>query len=481
MKKLLLLTFFASSLVVAQTPCDNTTNMAGIYPCNDYALLSNIPLSTFEANSSSDSWGWTDSTTGKEYAIIALRNGSGYVDVSDPINPIYLGKLISPVLNEFQGNWHDVKVYNNYAFIVSEINGHGMQIFDLTKLRDVSNAPVIFEDDGVYTGFGSAHNIAINEDSGFAYGIGTNTFSGGPHFVNIQDPENPTAAGGFSGEGYTHDAQVVMYNGPDEDYQGIELFVGSNEDRVVFVDVSDKGNPQTLSEISYSDAEYTHQGWFTEDQKYFVVTDELDEVFNGNMLRLIIMDMTDLDNPVEHMQYIGETPAVDHNVYVKGDKIYLSAYSGGMRVLDISDIDNMNIEEVGYFDTWPADDRTSASIGDPGAWNVYPFFESGNLIITNFSDNGGMFVVTKNDNILSSPDIVNDSFSVFPNPTTERITITSEGTPINHIEIYDMLGKRLSVIEASDEMSKELNMAAFESGIYLVNLNKTTTLKIVKR
>jgi len=482
MKKLLLLTFFTSSVLFAQTPCDTGTNMAGEYPCNDYGLLSNIPLSTFDANTSNDSWGWTDPESGKEYAIIGLKNGSAYVDVSDPINPIYLGKLLSPVLDNFWGNWHDIKVYNNHAFIVSEISGHGMQIFDLTKLRDVTNPPVQFEDDGVYDFVGgAAHNIAINEESGYAYLIGGDDYNGGPYFVNIQDPQNPIEEGGYSADGYTHDAQVVMYNGPDPDYQGIELYVGSNEDEVVFVDVSDKANPQNISTISYSNFGYTHQGWFTEDQKYFVVTDELDEVFFGNNLRLIIMDMTDLDNPVEHMQYIGETTAVDHNVYVKGDRIYLSAYTGGMRVLDISDIDNMNISEVGYFDTWPADDNASASIGDPGAWNVYPFFESGNILISNFSDNGGLFVVTKNDNILSAPETNMDAFSVYPNPTEATVMIASEANVINTIEIYDMLGKQLAAIETKEVSSREIDLTSFESGIYLIRLNKSTTVRVVKR
>ena len=479
MKKLLLLTLMCSTVAFAQTPCDG--GLAGGFPCDDYTLMSNIPLSTFNANSSSDSWGWTDPDSGKEYAIIGLRNGSGYVDISDPVNPIYLGKLISPVLDEFRGNWHDVKVYNNHAYIVSEIFGHGMQIFDLTKLRDVPNPPVVFDDDGVYnfTG-GSAHNIAINEDSGYAYLIGGNDFNGGPYFVNIQDPVNPIDEGGYGTDGYTHDAQVVIYDGPDPDYQGEEIFVGSNEDRVVFVNVSDKGNPQNISSISYSDVEYTHQGWFTEDQKYFVVTDELDEVFNGNDLRLIIMDMTDLDNPVEHMQYIGETTAVDHNVYVKGDKIYLAAYTGGMRVLDISDIDNKNITEVGFFDTWPADDNASASIGDPGAWNVYPFFESGNVIISNFSDDGGLFVVRKNGT-LGVPDATIQEITAFPNPTNSVVTITSATEQLNSIVVYDMTGKVLLEVEDITGLTAQINISAFSQGIYVANVNGSTSIQLVKK
>jgi choice-of-anchor B domain-containing protein len=78
--------------------------------------------------------------------------------------------------------------------------------------------PETFTADTQFNDFGSAHNIVINENSGFAYAVGTNTFNGGPHFVNIQDPLNPIPAGGYSNDSYSHDAQVVTYIGPDTDY-----------------------------------------------------------------------------------------------------------------------------------------------------------------------------------------------------------------------------------------------------------------------
>ena len=87
-----------------------------------------------------------------------------------------------------------------------------MQVFDLKQLLTIDpvDMPVEFSNTAHYNGFGNSHNIVINEDTGFAYGVGTNTFSGGLHFVDISDPANPTAAGGFNGDGYTHDAQCVV-------------------------------------------------------------------------------------------------------------------------------------------------------------------------------------------------------------------------------------------------------------------------------
>ena len=114
-----------------------------------------------------------------------------------------------------------------------------MQVFDLTRLRDVPSPPATFTEDAHYDGFGNAHNIVINTGSGFAYGVGTSTFNGGPHFVNIQDPLNPVAAGGYGDNNYSHDAQVVTYNGPDTDYTGREILKSLEVVPTAMIDISD--------------------------------------------------------------------------------------------------------------------------------------------------------------------------------------------------------------------------------------------------
>lgn len=384
MKFLLLSILLFTFSINAQTPCD--AGMAGPYPCNGYDLQSHIPLSTMNTSGANDSWGWTDSLDGKEYALVGLEDGTAFIDISDPINPIYLGKLPTHTTSTV---WRDVKTYNDYAFIVSEASGHGMQIFDLTHLRNVVAPPVTFTEDAHYGGFSNAHNVVINEDTGYAYAVGTNTFSGGSHFVNIQDPLNPVAAGGYSADGYTHDAQVVIYNGPDPDYAGHEILVSSsgNVQAVSIVDVTDKANPVGITTIGYTNAGYTHQGWFTEDQRYFLLGDEFDETNVGFNTRTVIFDFNDLDNPVWHFDFFGTTPAIDHNGYVKGDEYYLANYSAGMRVMDISDIANSNMSEIAFFDTYPSNNNANYS----GVWNVFPYFGSGNILITDRS--GGFFLV----------------------------------------------------------------------------------------
>lgn len=215
MKKFLFLLAAGFSFsTYAQTPCVN--GLAGAYPCENIDMLSFMPVEDIGGGQTNDVWGWVDPQSGVEYAILGRTNGTSFIDISDPLNPVYVGNLPS---NGASSIWRDIKVNNNHAYIVSEASGHGMQVFDLTQLADVTNPPVEFQADAIYTGFGKAHNIVINEESDRAYAVGTSTFDGGLHIMDISDPINPTLIGDFANDGYTHDAQVVNYAGPDPDYQ----------------------------------------------------------------------------------------------------------------------------------------------------------------------------------------------------------------------------------------------------------------------
>jgi choice-of-anchor B domain-containing protein len=370
-------------------PCKG--GFADIYPCDGYDLMAHIPLSELGGTKGNDIWGWTDSTSGAEYAIMGLNNGTVFIDISNPESPVILGRLRTATVNS---SWRDIKIFKNYAFIVSEAAGHGMQIFDLTRLKETNGSFQEFTADVLFNGFGNAHNIVINEASGFAYAVGTSRndlYNGGAHFIDISNPENPVAAGGLASEGYTHDAQVITYFGPDTRYTGKEIFLGSNENRLVIVDVSDKMNPLLISSITYANREYTHQGWFTEDQQYFLFGDELDEVEFGFKSRTLIFDLTDLENPQLHHQYMGVTGAIDHNGYVNGNEFYLANYTAGVRILSLVGIENKNIVETGFFDTYPQNDNATFN----GVWSVYPYFPSGNIIISDI-DNGFFIIRPQN-------------------------------------------------------------------------------------
>ena len=333
----------------------------------------------------SDIWGWTDEASGREFALLGLSDGTAFVEITDPGNPVYLGKLDTHTTNS---SWRDIKTYQNHAFIVAEASNHGLQVFDLTQLLASSGSPVSFSASAHYSGFGNSHNIAINEASGFAYAVGTNTCSGGLHMIDISVPQSPVFAGCFSGDGYTHDVHCVTYDGPDQAFVGRQVCVASNEDTVTIVDVTNKSSPTQLSRTSYAQTGYTHQGWLTEDHRYFIFGDETDESSLGINTKTLVFDVTSLSSPVMAGAYYNPTTrAIDHNQYVKGDYVYQANYRAGLRVLRMDDMSTPSFSEVGYFDIDPG----SNAVGFNGAWSVFPYFASGVVVVSGIEQ--GLFVL----------------------------------------------------------------------------------------
>lgn len=369
--------------LAAPTACVN--GMADIFACENVDLVAHLQLSQIGGGSGNDLWGWEDPQTGVEYALVGRSSGTAFVDVSDPENPVYIGNLPTHTGNS---SWRDVKVYDNHAFVVSDANGsHGMQVFDLSELRDVATPPVTFSETAHHSGLGSAHNLAINEESGFAYAVGSSSCSGGLYMIDISSPLTPSFAGCFSADGYTHDVQCVIYSGPDADHQGKEICFASNEDTVTIVDVTDKSNPVQLSRTGYSGSEYTHQGWLTADQTYFIHDDELDEFFNGHNTRTYVWDVSNLDAPQLNGFHEHTGAAIDHNQYVHGDHTYQANYQQGLRILSVDDPATATLSQAGFFDTYP--EGNSASFN--GAWSNYPFFDSGIVLVSDI--NRGLFIL----------------------------------------------------------------------------------------
>lgn len=359
--------------------------MAGPFPCRNINLASFMPLSDIGGGTVNDLWGWTDPTTGKEYAIVGRSSGTSFVDISNPQQPIYLGNLPTHSVDSI---WRGIKVYANHAFIISEAANHGMQVFNLARLRNVTSSPVTFTEDAHYAGFQRAHTIAVNELTGFAFAAGSrDTCTGGLHMVDIRNPVVPVFAGCVNQDGYTHETQCVTYHGPDAVYRGHEICFSANEDTLTIVDVTNKMAPVQLSRTTYPGVGYTHQGWLTEDQQHLLVDDELDERHSGVNSSTYIWNVTNLDAPALTGVYTGPTTSIDHNLYIRGSRAYESNYRSGLRILDISNISAASLNEVAYFDIYSLDDLPEFN----GAWSNYPFFASGIVIVGGIEQ--GLFVL----------------------------------------------------------------------------------------
>ncbi len=333
---------------------------------------------------------------------MGLTNGTAFVDITNPEDPVFLGRL--PTETQV-GSGRDIKVYQDHAYIVADrgfgnpsIGAHGMQVFDLTRLRGLV-APQTFSADVVYSDFEEAHNLAINEESGFAYAVASNTCGGGLHIIDIRTPKNPMFAGCYA-VAVTHDTQCVIYHGPDAQHLNREICVSSNgdiagwfageknNDHIEVVDVTVKSAPVTISATGYPQAGVATQGWLTEDHRFFLLGDEDDEPRFGVPTRTHVFDVSDLDAPVYVFAYEAATSDLDVNLFVLGNRVFQANYASGLRVLEFGDLANRELMEIAFFDTLPSSDATVFS----GAFSVYPYLPSGTIIVSDRAN--GLFILS---------------------------------------------------------------------------------------
>ncbi|MBO9662132.1 choice-of-anchor B family protein [Dokdonella sp.] len=414
------------------TPC--VDGMAGIYPCSNIDLLAFVPLAEFSAQSTNSLWGWTDPQSGIEYALVGANNGTAFYDLSTPDHPHYLGKLPTHA-GTGSSLWRDVRVYANHAYVISDANpGHGLQVFDLTRLRGVTT-PQTFTEDGYYGAFGSSHTISINEQSGYAMiagadiNCGSDPTHGGLQILDLSTPAAPSLAGCVPTGGYTHESQCWIYAGPDTAHVGKEICFNANgpSRRIAIVDVSDKSAPVTLSSTTYAGASYPHQGWLSDDHRYLLVDDELDESDSGHTAWTYVWDVSDLEAPVLVGHRDSGLSVIDHNLYVHGQYVYQSNYEAGVRILRIDNLSSAQLTEVAYFDTYPTRDTAEFN----GTWNNYRFPGSGRVVATGIDE--GFFVLQPQ---LCVPPAAPDGLAATPNGDGRiDLSWTASATPGAHYRV----------------------------------------------
>ena len=244
-----------------------------------------------------------------------------------------------------------------------------------------------------FDGFGSSHNIVANDETDLVIAVGTEhklKCRAGLWMIDVSNPRRPQDAGCVSSDGYVHDAQCVIYRGPHASYQGREICFNYNEDALTIVNIDRRTMPRQISRTTYNGATYTHQGWLTPDHKYLLLDDELDEQEKtgpaaDQHTTTYIVDISDLTWPVFKGVYKSPQRSIDHNQYIIDDISYQSNYGSGLRMVNISSINTddtgASFEEVGFFDVHPEDDEVGGEATFTGAWSVYPYFQSGVLVV----------------------------------------------------------------------------------------------------
>ncbi len=318
----------------------------------------------------SDIWGYTDGSSGIEYAIVGLENGTSIVSLDDPSNPTEVAYI--PGASTI---WRDMKVWNDFAYVTNE-GGGGLLIIDM------SNLPTSIEtytwdgtDDTNYNvNFETAHNIFI-DNKGFAYLLGSNTFGsvtvGGATILDLNiDPINPPIVGMYE-ERYIHDAYArndTLWSA--EIYEGI----------ISVVDVSNKATPNVIGNQSTPN-DFAHNCWLSDDGDYLFTTDE---VSNGYLGAYNVDDVSNIYE-VDRIQSSPGEEVIPHNTFYHNGFLVTSYYRDGVTIHDAS---NPNaLVEIGNYDTSP----NYSGNGFNGCWGVFPYFQSGLIIASDIEE--GLYVL----------------------------------------------------------------------------------------
>lgn len=308
-------------------------------------------------------WGHVDSL-GNEYALVGASKGLSIVNVTDPDNIFEVAQIPGP-----DNLWKEIKTWNGFAYITTEAAGvQGLQIVDLRDLPG-TNLPDKYWSPEINGDFLTTIH-ALHIDKGFAYLYGSNISPGGAIIADLTDPWNPTVAGAFN-QSYIHDGMV----------RNDTLFGGHIYDGYFsVVDVSDKANPVVLA-TQNTPNNFTHNTWLSDNGKTLFTTDE---TANSYLTAYDITDLTDIKELDRYQSNPGSNSIV-HNTYILNDYAVTSWYRDGVVIVDAHRPNNL--VAVGNYDTY-----AGTGNGFDGAWGVYPYLPSGNLIVSNIDE--GLFVLS---------------------------------------------------------------------------------------
>lgn len=376
------------------------------FPCHKIDLLAHVPITATEGGGVSDVWGWADPETGNEYAILGGAGGVYFYDVTKPMAPVYLGRMLGKP--DVALPWVEMEVLNDHLYVVCDLSPCGLQIFDLKRLTGVESAVPIWRPDVVLP-LGTFHTIASNPETNHIFLNGSGTVlpspSGAPIIFDVSVPLAPVPVGVMGENGYAHDSLCVVYKGVDKRFKGNEIcfnFNGSDHVVNIYDVTANPMQPELVGSGTYKSAAYVHSGALTKDQSYLISTDEADETDAGTPSTLYIWDVRNLTKPKMIGSFVAKSATVDHNVYSEEDALYHANYVNGFRILDLADASKAKLEEVAWFDTRPESDQAEFS----GAWGAYPYLPSGNVLVGDMG--GAFFVVRPHDDVYKSLGVKRD-------------------------------------------------------------------------
>lgn len=336
------------------------------FPQVNTSFLGQLDVPDNHSTQLNDVWGYVDED-GNEYALVGARHGTSIVDVSDPANPVEIFWE-----QGMHSVWRDIKTFGDYAYVTTEAE-NGLLIIDLGPLPQSTVLPTYYYNGPAGDEWSSAHNLYVDESTGYGYIFGANRDNGGMIILNLNpNPTQPLEAGKFE-SWYCHDGFV----------RNDTAFLAHISDGIIsMVDVTDPANPVLLG-TSTTPTNLSHNIWSTDDNNYAYTTDEVQGGYLTGYDVSNPANITEIDKTKKNP----EDNLIPHNTHVLGDFLVTSYYTAGVIVHDITQ--RNNILEVGSYDTSPLSSSTYN-----GCWGVYPYLPSGNILATDMQE--GLFILGVN-------------------------------------------------------------------------------------
>ena len=397
-----------------------------------------------------DVWGYVDQL-GNEYAIVGVLNGTSIVDVTNPSVPLEIAFVPGPT-----SIWRDMKTYKHFAYIVHDsFNGGESQGLLIIDLSDISNGNISTNTFLSLT-YSRFHNIYIDEN-GVAYLFGGDYDNGGVLMYDLYtDPENPILLGSFE-ESYLHDGMVR-----GDTLWGSAVYEGL----LMAIDVSDKSNPTILGTVS-TPHNFTHNAWVSDDGNTVFTTDEVAGAF------VAAVDVSDVTNMIvvdQIQSWSPETNVIPHNTHVKGKFLVTSYYCDGVTVVDASD--PTNLQEVAYYDTSDSSGGTFS-----GAWGVYPFLPSGNILVSDRQE--GLHILSIDDLEFPTDELsALLEIEIHPNPSADYFTIAIDSESWETLNVYDILGKLMETRLNTNSTNSITLGENWLEGTYILSIETKDNLRI---
>lgn len=429
---------------------------------------------------------WGVAVNGSEIGIIGSTAGTHFIDVTDPTNPTetVLVEGLATGTNLVHRDYHD---YGGYLYAVADEGNGGLEIIDLSGLPETAER-VYASDEFIRR----SHNIFIDEDHARLYAVAGVRGSGvgfDVMILDISDPPNPQLLASYNG-----DFNGVNFPNNHDIYVRDHIaYVNGGNNGLFTYDFTDVENPVLLTSLTeYPEEGYNHAGYLDEEGRYYYLLDET----HGTDIKAIDVCDTDDYNVVKlfNAEATSET-TIAHNALVKCDRLYVSYYYEGLQIYDISDpADPVRIYE---YDTYPGPDEDFFA----GAWGIYPFLPSGNILLSDLQTGLYVFGAIEEDctyNVLADCDLTNDGavateelptvteLRAFPQPATGEffVSFTAENSDDVEFTLFDISGKAVKTF-APQNISGGENTLTFSlentaAGLYFLEMKGETVRETVK-